>query len=108
MLTLGHGTPMTTPFRAPEPVAGERHDNYLRRLTEAFENWANDQMASMTARVLSFNAGPIQWPDWPGYTTALAEITPTAGDQFTGEFIDLHNLDASYEPLKDGDDAPTD
>jgi len=32
---------MDKPFKAPEPMSGERHDDYLRRLVLAFEDWAN-------------------------------------------------------------------
>lgn len=30
-------------FKAPEPVPFERHDYYLERLIEAFEQWVNDR-----------------------------------------------------------------
>lgn len=30
------------PFRAPDPIPGEQHDLYLRRLFKAFEDYANE------------------------------------------------------------------
>lgn len=30
------------PFEAPKPIDGERHDEYILRVTKAFQNYAND------------------------------------------------------------------
>jgi hypothetical protein len=33
-------------FKAPPPIDGEPHDNYLMRVVHSFENWANSRRAT--------------------------------------------------------------
>lgn len=36
----------TPKFKAPEPVPGEMHDAYLRRVVAAVEDWVNENYPS--------------------------------------------------------------
>ena len=49
-------------FKAPAPIDGERVSNYIRRLSEAFEKWANEVAAERVAQAAEATADEItEW-----------------------------------------------